>query len=219
MHEWGPSVYSLTLLLGVGISAWLWSRRSVAEPVLILIYVCGLLGALLGSHVVFWIAELPLRLEEARSWWRLLAGRTILGGLLGGYLGVELGKSWVGHTRSTGDAFAVIVPVSLCVGRVGCTLRGCCSGSILPWLSTTALEAGFHLTAAGLLAMLARYGKLRGQLFHVYLVAYGLFRIAMEVWRDTPRIPGAAWLSPYQVVAGALVMFALWRYRVRASDG
>jgi hypothetical protein len=48
--------------------------------------------------------------------------------LPGGCGGVELGKRVVGYTATTGDRFAVIAPVSIVSGRVGCLLHGCCLG-------------------------------------------------------------------------------------------
>ena len=48
-------------------------------------------------------------------------------------------------------------------------------------------------------------GKLRGQHFHVFLIAYGLFRFFHEYWRDTPRVVGG--FTGYQV--GALLVFGL----------
>jgi len=44
---------------------------------------------------------------------------------------------------------------------------------------------------------------LPNQLFHFYLIAYGLFRFVHEFWRDTPAIAGR--FSGYQVAALLLV--------------
>jgi prolipoprotein diacylglyceryltransferase len=48
-----------------------------------------------------------------------------MAGLIGGYIGVELANKRVGITESTGDAFAVAVPLAQAVGRVGGLLNGC----------------------------------------------------------------------------------------------
>jgi prolipoprotein diacylglyceryltransferase len=59
----------------------------------------------------------------------------VIGALMGGYLGVEIAKKLVGIRHSTGDAFAVAVPLSLGIGRIACVLGGCCYGtpSHQPW--------------------------------------------------------------------------------------
>ena len=62
--------------------------------------------------------------------WRIwTTGKTILGALLGGYAGVELAKKALGYTRVTGDWFALVAPVGIVLGRVGCLLHGCCLGT------------------------------------------------------------------------------------------
>ena len=91
-------------------------------------------GAVLGSFVFHFIftgwegIPQPARLLD-------FAGKTILGGIAGGYIGVELTKKKIGYPYSTGDAFAVAIPLGHAIGRVGCFLGGCCYGTecALPW--------------------------------------------------------------------------------------
>jgi phosphatidylglycerol:prolipoprotein diacylglycerol transferase len=54
----------------------------------------------------------------------------VLGGLLGGYADVEWTKHLVGHKQSTGDAFALIIPVGLFLGRLGCLAEGFFQGRL-----------------------------------------------------------------------------------------
>jgi hypothetical protein len=72
-------------------------------------------------------------------WRHLAAGKTILGGLLGGYLAVEIAKRLVGYTGATGDWFVTIVPLAVVLGRVGCWCYGCCQGKIWQpsWFTVT----------------------------------------------------------------------------------
>lgn len=62
-------------------------------------------------------------------------GKTVLGGIAGGFLGVEIAKKKIGYTQSTGDAFALAIPLGHAIGRVGCLLGGCCYGTVcdFPW--------------------------------------------------------------------------------------
>lgn len=225
----GPFWYALLMGAGVAVSAMLWKRIEGSRPALAAAYLGGLLGALVGAKAGYLLAELPWLLGAPDALQRALYGKTILGGLLGGYGGVELGKLVIGHNGATGDAFARIVPAGLVAGRLGCLLNGCCLGMETEphWWSTrdaagvsrfpaTALEALFHFTSAALAWALHKKGALRGQLFHVYLMAYGVFRFATELARDTPRYSFG--LSPYQALAALLFAFALWRFRSRARE-
>ena len=61
----------------------------------------------------------------------------------------------------------------------------------------------------------ARQDALRGQLFHVYLMAYGAFRFAHEFMRDTPR-----WMGPwsgYHVLALAVAALGALSFARRAN--
>lgn len=53
-----------------------------------------------------------------------LAGKTIVGGLLGGLIGVEMVKKLLGETQRTGDLFAAPLALGIGIGRIGCFLMG-----------------------------------------------------------------------------------------------
>jgi phosphatidylglycerol:prolipoprotein diacylglycerol transferase len=57
---------------------------------------------------------------------------------------------------------------------------------------------------------------LKGQLFHVYLVAYGLFRFGHEFLRATPRLGGG--LSGYHWAALAVAALGVAGYVRRARS-
>lgn len=124
----GNPAYGLLMLVGIAVSALVWSRMVRPAPEMVLVYAGGLLGALLGAKLVFLIVEWPLHAGATDFWMQALVGRTITGGLLGGYGGVEIAKRLIGHTQPTGDGFAVVVPIGLTLGRIGCFLSGCCLG-------------------------------------------------------------------------------------------
>src|SRR5271155_1112904 len=65
-------------------------------------------------------------------------GKTIVGGLLGGWMGIELAKKIMGVTISTGDVCVYPILLGMCIGRVGCFLTGlsdntCGVRTTLPW--------------------------------------------------------------------------------------
>ena len=55
---------------------------------------------------------------------------------------------------------------------------------------------------------------MHGQHFHLYLIAYGIFRFAHEWMRVTPKLGGI--LSGYQLAALACVALGAWGFRRRA---
>src|SRR5690349_22067006 len=95
-------------------------------------------GALFGSKVLAWVESWPLywpHRHQLASW---VGGKTIVGGLLGGWAGVEVAKKALGVTRSTGDLFVYPLVVGMCLGRVGCFLTGpedhtCGAHTTVPW--------------------------------------------------------------------------------------
>jgi prolipoprotein diacylglyceryltransferase len=111
-------------------------------------------GAVIGSYLFNAIfsgwEEIPQKI-------RLLdfSGKTVLGGIAGGFIAVELTKKKIGYPHSTGDAFALAIPLGHAIGRVGCFLGGCCFGTecSLPWAVVYPEGSVAHITqmANGLL--------------------------------------------------------------------
>lgn len=190
----------------------------------------GLVGGVIGAKVLMILYVTP------DLWWANLVemarfdfdGKTVLGGLTGGYLGVELSKRVVGITHSTGDAYAVALPVGHAVGRLGCLWNGCCFGaeSSLPWavLQHGALrhpaqvyEMGGNLVLAGVLWSVRTRTRVPGELFRLYLVGYAMLRFALDPLRGDAHIAVGP-LSLVQlycvVVAG---VFGAWAWRDQRS--
>lgn len=217
--------YTGLLLAGVAFSFLYWRRQAAGDRRLIGVYLGALAGAFFGAKVVFVLCEGWTVWPTPERWAALAAGKTILGALLGGYAGVEIAKKACGYTRPTGDLFAVSAPIGIAIGRVGCLLHGCCAGvqcepawwalrdraGIERWPAVP-VEMAFNIAAACVFFALRRRRVWPGQLFHVYLIAYGTFRFLHEWVRATPRI---GWgLSPYQLAAlavAALGAIGFWR--------
>jgi phosphatidylglycerol:prolipoprotein diacylglycerol transferase len=221
-----PSLYGWITIGGILIGAWLWQRRiRHAGPERFGIFVGSLVGAFLGAKIVYLLAEGWLHWGAPDFWFQAAVGKTILGGLLGGYAGVEFTKQLVNAPEPTGDWFAIIVPAGIAMGRVGCLRQGCCLGETCDptawyaWLDRTGVarwpavpvELAFNLLALVVLWRIRRRGACQGQLFHSYLMAYGLFRFAHEFARGTPKVIGGA-LSGYHVAAFAVFGLGLWGY-------
>ena len=81
------------------------------------------LGALIGSRLVG-ILENPLIEFSQQNLIQSLNTKTIMGGLFGGLLGVELSKKIIGEKKSSGDLFVFPIILGVFIGRVGCFLSG-----------------------------------------------------------------------------------------------
>lgn len=80
------------------------------------------LGALVGSRLVG-ILENPMNIANY-SIIQLMNSKTIMGGLFGGLLGVEIAKKTIGEKHSSGDLFALPIILGIFIGRIGCFLMG-----------------------------------------------------------------------------------------------
>tara|TARA_R110002020_G_scaffold465756_1_gene687643 strand:- start:309728 stop:310381 length:654 start_codon:yes stop_codon:yes gene_type:complete len=81
------------------------------------------LGALVGSRLVGFL-ENPLIEFTLKNAITLLNTKTIMGGLFGGLLGVELAKKIINESQSSGDLFVFPIILGIFIGRVGCFLSG-----------------------------------------------------------------------------------------------
>ena len=174
-------------------------------------------GAMIGAKLPFLLADWD-GLLSGSAWFS--DGKTIMFGLVGGYLGVEAAKWTLAIHVKTGDSFAVPVSAAVAVGRLSCFAAGCCYGThtALPWgvdfgdgltrHPTQLYESAFHAAAALALAWLYRHGRCRGQLIKLYVLSYLAYRFASEWIRPEPKL--AFGLTGYQWAAVALAPLFIW---------
>ncbi|HTP69302.1 MAG TPA: prolipoprotein diacylglyceryl transferase family protein [Dongiaceae bacterium] len=160
-------------------------------------------GALVGA-VLLAMLENPARLvtqwREPRT---LLAGKTIVGALIGGTFAVEWIKRRLDIRQKTGDLFALPLCVGIAVGRIGCFLTGLPdrtygTASSLPWgvdfgdgvrrHPTQLYEVVFLVLLAVALARLWRLPYLRGDLYKLFMVSYLSFRLVIDFLKPEPRV-------------------------------
>ena len=100
------------------------TRATVSTEQNLWLIVGAIFGALVGSKLLAWLESAPdywPHRFEPQAW---LGGKTIVGGLLGGWIGVELSKKLQNIQHSTGDAFVFPLIFGMAVGRIGCFLTG-----------------------------------------------------------------------------------------------
>ncbi len=155
------------------------------------------------------------------------SGLTAYGAVLGAALGVwiysKVGKLQFGYFA---DVVAPGVILAQVVGRVGCTINGCCYGiaTSLPWgivythpdslaplgvatHPTTVYEIIYNLIVFGILLLLRGRLKPDGSLFLIYLSLYSLWRLGSDFLREgTPFLFG---LHQAQVIAIIVLAIAI----------
>jgi phosphatidylglycerol:prolipoprotein diacylglycerol transferase len=136
-------------------------------------------------------------------------GKSILGGLSGAYIGALIFKRATGFREKTGDLFAPAVALGMAIGRVGCLLtEQIGTPTSLPWGITLSpalaaqvpncpycvpglrlhpsfiYEIIFHLLMFALIWWWLRPRiYVKGELLKIYLLAYAIFRFAVEYVR------------------------------------
>ena len=155
------------------------------------------------------------------------AGLTAWGAILGAALGI-----WI-YSRFTKFQFGYFADVTApgiilaqAVGRVGCTINGCCYGvpTSLPWgvvythpdslaplgiaiHPTQPYELIYNLIVFGILFTLRGRLKPDGSLFLIYLSLYSLWRVGIDFLREgTPFLFG---LHQAQVIAIVVLAIAI----------
>lgn len=199
-----------------------------------LVLICAAAGgALLGSRILGLLESESFWVGETRAVQDYLQYKTIVGGLLGGTLGVELVKLVLKIKRSTGDLFVVPLIVAICIGRVGCFLSGLEDGT---YGSPTGLPLGVdfgdgvsrHPTALyEILALLcigvsvrlnkAGLARTNGLQFKWFLFWYLTFRVAVDTLKPTYKI--ALDLSAIQIASFVAVLIYGYRiYQLASKD-
>jgi phosphatidylglycerol:prolipoprotein diacylglycerol transferase len=186
---------SLAYLLGFRAFLVLRRRRGdvIPEPARLSVVAGAAVGAALGSKLLHWLQQPSVTLAHLDDPLFLMGGKSIVGGLLGGLVGVELVKRWIGETRSTGDLFVLPLCLGMAIGRIGCFLTGLPDhtygvATTLPWgvdFGDGVLRHPTQLYEIAFLALVAVWAARarlpeRGDLFRAFMVLYLGFRLAVE---------------------------------------
>ena len=129
---------TLSYFIGYRLYAYLRKNREdrISTENRLLIFIGAAFGALIGSHLVGVLENPPLLIHFNLLF--LMGNKTIVGGMLGGLIGVELVKNKIGVTVSSGDLMVYPLILAMIIGRTGCFLAGLEDGTYgvgtnLPW--------------------------------------------------------------------------------------
>jgi phosphatidylglycerol:prolipoprotein diacylglycerol transferase len=183
----------------------------------------GAIGAVVGSRLLFWVEDPAVMVARIQS---LAAWKTLVGGLMGAWIAVEIIKLRLGIKEATGDLFAVPLAVGIAIGRIGCFLSGLPDGTYgvattLPWgidlgdgvpRHPTALYETLFASMLALVLLRVERRTRRGDAFKIFMAAYLLFRLAVDSIKPGVGIALGLTAIQWACVAG-LGYYAWWMAR------
>jgi prolipoprotein diacylglyceryltransferase len=207
-----------------------WPRANMSFEQTLWVFVGAVFGALIGSKLLAWIESLPdywPHRFDPETW---LAGKTIVGGLLGGWAGVEIAKKLLHVTHSTGDAFVFPLIFGMAVGRIGCFLTGLDDhthgiATTLPWgidfgdgihRHPTQLYDILFLSLLAIALGARRHRQRNGDLFLIFLTSYCAWRFFAEFLKPTWK-PYLA-LSPIQFACAIAIIACFVKGRTASRE-
>ena len=177
------------------------------------------LGGFLGSRIIA-ILENPLINFDSSVLITLLNSKTIMGGLFGGLLGVELAKKIINEKQSSGDLFVFPIILGIFIGRIGCFLSGINEftyGKVTTFFMGMDLGDGLKRHPIALYELLflvvlflflwklKRTNLIQGMLFQYFMICYFTFRFFIEFLK--PNLFFTLGLSSIQILCVICLLY------------
>jgi len=214
-----------TLSFVIGFRFFLYLKRKKTDPISESNRIWIIISATFGA---FFFSRLLGSLENPAAWAQannpflyFYANKTIVGGLLGGLLFVEITKYFLHEKSSSGDLFTYPLILALIIGRVGCFTSGVYEPTFgratsLPWgmdLGDGILRHPVALYEIIFLAilwvLLCQFEKKQpysmGVRFKLFMIAYLAFRFMLDFIKPVHQI--APLLSAIQLACLAGLLY------------
>ena len=232
--------YGVMVALGILVASWILLKLSEAEGLnrkaVADVAFWSIVAGMAGARLFFFLYN-P---QYLKPWYRILfiweGGLVWFGGVLAGTAtAVALSVKAKLNLWKLADLTSIPLSVGLGIGRIGCTMAGCCYGRVcespfaivfknpksaaplnVPLCPTQPLSAVANFAIALVLYLLYRKKVKDGVLFATYAVLYGTFRFLVEFLRATPKdIAGV--LSNNQVMSIIMVAVGVAILYIRSS--
>lgn len=229
-----PHLMLESLAYFIGFRVYLYTRNKERIPIdkALWVLVGAILGAAFGSKLLYWFENPKATLENWNNLIYLLEGKTIVGGLLGGLIGVETAKKCIGWTRSTGDDFVLPLAVGMMIGRIGCFLTGLDDhtyGTATTWITGVDFGDGikrhptqiYEIAFLALLALFLFQLKKKnvgweGLLFQLFMCSYLMFRFLIDFIKPTPH---PYWiLNNIQLASLLGILYYIWLINKKQTE-
>ena len=180
----------------------------------------AIFGALIGSRLLGGFENPPLIKAANNTLLYFYKNKTVVGGFLGGLVGVELVKKWIGETRSSGDLFVQPILLALIIGRIGCFSMGIYEETYglptaMPWGMNLGDGLSRHpvdlyeiifliLLWIAFIRIRKKYELRTGAYFRIFMIAYLSFRFLLDIMKPHFNIIGNLSVIQLACVAGLL---------------
>jgi prolipoprotein diacylglyceryltransferase len=217
-----PHIFFETLGYFIGFRVYLWQKKRrgdvVTRDTRWSVIAAAAVGGMLGSKLLFWLEDPAATLRHVHDPAFLIGGKSIVGGLLGGTIAVEIVKHFIGEKQRTGDLFAVPLCLGIAIGRIGCFFTGLTDqtygiATSLPWgvnfgdgvtrHPTHLYETVFLLLLALVLSRI--HFPLQGDAFRAFMVSYLTWRLLVDAIK-----PEVTWLGLGAIQAACIVGLAYY---------
>ena len=184
----------------IGFRYFLWLRKKQGDIIesknRTWIFVGAVFGAFLGSRLLGGFED-PSQIAKADNVvLYFYQNKTVVGGLLGGLIGVELFKKLIGEKKASGDLFVYPFILALMIGRLGCFSMGIYEetyGTETSFITgmdlgdgklrhpVTLYEISFLIILWITMKMASKNISLQpGALFKIFMISYLLFRFVID---------------------------------------
>jgi phosphatidylglycerol---prolipoprotein diacylglyceryl transferase len=215
-YIWSHQVFVALGLVAALTVSWRIARdRGRADQQLLWIIAGGLVGAAILAKFGLAIRYFQQADEPTLGGLFRSTGRTVLGGLAGGYAGVVLTKRFIGYRRATGDLFAPGVALGMAIGRIGCFLAER-PGTVttVPWAVRVPTDAAPRISRCP--------ECLTGAPMHPSFI-YEIAFLGLAAWllfaSSRRRVPPLPWMGEGDQFKLFLLAYAVFRFFVEFVRG
>ena len=143
-------------------------------------YIVGAIGMIIGVKV-------PVLILHGISLNTILAGKSVMGGLLGIFVAIHIYKIFSKRKREAfGGGFAIPFAVALGFGKIGCYFNGCCGGDF--FIPIQLVESALQFVVAYLLYVFYKKTGRTDLLFPLYMLSYLILRFGAEFIRTPEKL-------------------------------
>ena len=239
-------MYGLMIAVGILACFGVWfhfgKKRKIEEKFVDFVFYNAIVAIAIGFGSAALFQATYNYIENPSAGFRLNGGITFIGGLIGGIASFLIGyaifrKKFKARIVDMVSIAPCCILIAHAFGRVGCFFAGCCYGKPtdsflgiqfpgLPHkVHATQLYEAIFLFALFTICFLLYWKKNFKHNLSVYLIAYGIFRFALEFLRGDERGELLGFMSPSQfwsvlmVVAGVGVYFLFnWLFEKREAE-
>lgn len=237
IHVYGIMV-ALGLCAAVIVSAYRAKKKRLSEDTVYTILWLSLIGAFIGTRVLFYLTVIPDIIENPSILWNFSNGYVVYGGVIGGVLAnVIYFKVKKLEFLPYFDLVMPQVALGQAIGRIGCFFAGCCYGreTDLP-IGFTYHTSDFAPTGVALiptqliscvgdlliffvLLLYAKRKEAKGTVGALYLMLYSAGRFFIEFLRGDEERGNIGLFSVSQVIAIVVFFVGLLLYVIFAKTG